>query len=316
MPGARAAARASAGSRGVAASQLTFPLVPRWRPAGSPFGRLRASRRGLGSSVAGSRPYRRGDSLAAIDWKSSARLSSVRSEPEFLVREHFADESPRVVMVADRRPSMGLYPEPWLSKPATLQTLWQLVSAAALAELGLAGFLDATEWIAPSSRAGLEHVERDLVEAPFDAPEGSLDDAFDRLATVRRSLSAGTFVFVCSDFLAPPSSAWWARAHAFRWDVVPVVIQDPVWEQSFPPIERLVVPFADPATGRTHRIRLGRVEAALRRRANESRLALIVSDLRAFGLEPIVVSNSTESDVLAALTAWGETRLAVRRGEW
>src|SRR5262249_12208582 len=100
LPRTRAAAAALADPRGAVASELTFPLVPRWRPAGSPFGRLRASRRGLGSSVAGSRPYRPGDSLAAIDWKSSARLSSVHAEPEFLVREHFADEAPRVVMVA------------------------------------------------------------------------------------------------------------------------------------------------------------------------------------------------------------------------
>src|SRR5262249_56123415 len=118
-PGGRGAG-AFAHPRGAVASELPFPLVPRWRPAGSPFGRLRASRRGLGSSVAGSRPYRPGDSLAAIDWKSSARLSSVHAEPEFLVREHFADEAPRVVMVADRRATMSLYPGPWLSKPAAL----------------------------------------------------------------------------------------------------------------------------------------------------------------------------------------------------
>jgi len=268
--------------------------------------------------VAGSRPYRRGDNLAAIDWKASARLSSVHAEPEFVVREHFADESPRVVMVADRRPSMGLYPAPWLSKPAALRTIWKLVSSAALGELGLVGYLDAAgpTWHPPAAGAGLEQVERLLVEAPFAAREGSLDEAFEQLAGVRHSLPPGTFVFVCSDFLAPPNPAWWARALAFRWDVVPVVVQDPVWEQSFPPVERLVVPFADPAGGRTHRVRLGRRETAVRRRANEARLTLLLTELRAFGLEPIVIGSAAESDVLDALTAWGETRLAVRRGEW
>jgi uncharacterized protein (DUF58 family) len=271
--------------------------------------------------VAGSRPYRRGDSLAAIDWKASARLSSTRADPEFVVREHFADEALRVVMVADRRPSMGLYPEPWLSKPSALQALWKLVSSTALGELGLVGYLDASgsrtaSWLAPSAGAGLEHVEQHLADSPFTADDAALDDAFAHLVDVRRSLPPGTFVFVCSDFLAAPEPAWWARALAYRWDVVPVILQDPVWEQSFPAVERLVVPFADPATGRTRAIRLRRGEAAERRRANEERLALLLGELRALGLEPVVVSGAEEPSVLEALSAWGETRLAVRRGEW
>jgi uncharacterized protein (DUF58 family) len=302
-------------------SELTFPLVPRWRPVGSPFGRLRASRRGLGSSVAGSRPYRLGDSLASIDWKASARLSSTRDEPEFVVREHFADEAPRVVMVADRRPSMGLYPEPWLSKPAALQAVWKLVSSTALGELGLVGYLDAAgagaaSWLAPSAGTGVEQVGAHLAESPFAARETALDEAFAQLVDVRRSLPAGTFVFVCSDFLAAPEPAWWARALAYRWDVVPVVLQDPVWEQSFPAVERLVVPVADPATGRTRGVRLRRRETEARRHAHESRLALLLRELRAFGLEPIVIDRADERSVLEALAAWGETRLAVRRGQW
>ena len=195
--------------RGAVSAQLTFPLVPRWKPVGSPFGRLHASRRGLGSSVAGSRPYRPGDNPAAIDWKTSARLSSVGAEPEFVVREHFADEAPRVVVVADRRPSMALYPEPWLSKPGALQTVWKLVASAALGELGLAGYLDTAQstrpaWFSPSAGSGLGQVEERLAEAPFGASEESLDEAFRHLVDIRRSLPAGTFVFVCSDFFSAP----------------------------------------------------------------------------------------------------------------
>ena len=114
----------------------------------------------------------------------------------------------------------------------------------------------------------------------------------------------------------PPEPAWWARALAYRWDVVPVILQDPVWEQSFPPVDRLVVPFADPATGRVHAVRLKRGEAERRRRANEARLASLRAELRALALEPIVIGSAAESDVLQVLTDWGETRLAVRRGEW
>jgi hypothetical protein len=225
------------------------------------------------------------------------------------------------VLVADRRPSMGLYPAPWLSKPAAMQAVWKTVSSTALGELGLVGYLDAAgpgagSWVPPSTAAGLVHVEGLMADAPFSAVETALDDAFAHLLDVRRSLPPGTFVFVCSDFLAPPEPAWWARALAYRWDVVPVILQDPVWEQSFPAVDGLVVPFADPSSGRAHGVRLRRGEADARRRANEQRLAELLAELRALGLEPVVVDGSDEAAVFDALAAWGETRLAVRRGEW
>ena len=115
------------------AAELTFPLVPRWRPVGSAFGRLRAARRGIGSSVAGTRPYRPGDDPSLIDWKLSARLSSLRGEADFVVREDFADEAPRLVVLADRSPSMSLYPAelPWLSKPAG-----RMAASSALRHIG------------------------------------------------------------------------------------------------------------------------------------------------------------------------------------
>lgn len=244
----------------------------------------------------------------------------MRDEPEFIVREHFADEAPRVVVVGDRRPSMGLYPGPWLSKPAALRTVWRLVSSAALAELGLVGYLDADArgpgWFSPSAGHGIEQVDGHLAGAPFDAPEDTLDEAFQQLVRMRRSLPPGTFVFVCSDFFAAPEPVWWARALAYRWDVVPVIVRDPTWEQSFPLVDGLVVPFVDPQAGRTHAIRLRRGETESRRRANEARLVSLVAEFRALGLEPILIGGDGESDVLQALTAWGETRLAVRRGEW
>ena len=56
-----------------------------------------------GSDIAGSREYRTGDDVAWIDWPSSARLSAARDNDEFIVHELFADESPRVVVLADRR---------------------------------------------------------------------------------------------------------------------------------------------------------------------------------------------------------------------
>ena len=275
LRGARPAARA----RGeVEHAELAFPLVPRWRPVGSAFGRLRAARRGLGSSVATTRPYRPGDDPGMIDWKLSARLSSIRGDAEFLVREDFADEAPRAVFVGDRSPSMSLYPDdlPWLSKPAALRSVWSAVAAASVQELGLAGYLDTAPgeaWLPPRSSHGFDAVEERLGRVGFDGPAAGIDAAFEQLILSRRSLPAGTFVFVCSDFLAAPRPETWLRALGHRWDVVPVVVQDPVWEQSFPLVDGLVIPFADPATGRLLHTRVSRKEALRRREANEARLA-------------------------------------------
>jgi hypothetical protein len=147
----------------VDAAELSFPLVPRWRPVGSAFGRLRAARRGIGSSVAGTRAYRPGDDPSLIDWKLSARLSSLRGEADFVVREDFADEAPRLVVLADRSPSMALYPDdlPWLSKPRALEAVWRAVATTAVRELGLAGYLDTAageSWFSPRSAVGFDVV--------------------------------------------------------------------------------------------------------------------------------------------------------------
>src|SRR3989440_6296171 len=104
-------------------TEVVFPLTPRRRLIGLSFGGMRSARRGLGSDVAGSRPYRPGDDVDDIDWASSARLSAARGSDEFVVREHFAEEAPRVVVVADRRPAMALYPPelPFLRKDEALR---------------------------------------------------------------------------------------------------------------------------------------------------------------------------------------------------
>ena len=104
----------------MADSELTFPLVTRRRLVGLAFGTLQSARRMTGTDVAGSRPYRRGDSMDVIDWAASARLSTARDADEFLVRERFAEEAPKIILVCDRRPNMAHFapPLPWLDKPA------------------------------------------------------------------------------------------------------------------------------------------------------------------------------------------------------
>jgi uncharacterized protein (DUF58 family) len=70
----------------VANARPTFTFVPRRRVMGLSFGTMRSLHRGAGTDIAGSRPYRRGDSMDVIDWAASARLSTARDADEFLVR--------------------------------------------------------------------------------------------------------------------------------------------------------------------------------------------------------------------------------------
>jgi uncharacterized protein (DUF58 family) len=312
--------------------ELTFPLVPRFRLVGLAFGGMHSTRRGVGSDVAGSRPYQPWDHLWSIDWAASARVSSARGTDEFIVRERFAEEAPRVVIVADRRPAMRLYPAefPWLSKPEALATAAGLIAASAFRVRGTVGYLDFANvahpdpaersaepfWRSPGSQAGLNRaVARDIAWEVFHAPEDNLTRAFDHLFHVRRSLTPGTFVFVLSDFLEPPPIDAWLRALEHRWDVVPVIIQDPTWEQSFPDVHSIAVPIWDATTGAMGTLRLSQREARERRERNERRLADLLSDFGRLELEPLLLSGSGPEQVLEPFLAWAERRLFLS-GQW
>jgi uncharacterized protein (DUF58 family) len=301
----------------VAAS--VFTLVPRRRLVGLSFGGMHSARRGVGTDVAGSRPYVPGDDVDAIDWGASAKLSSARATDEFIVRESYAEEAPRVVVLCDLRPSMALYdpPLPWLSKSRAMSLAARLVVDSAIASRGYLGYLDVAEseplWSPPRSQRDLPELQE---QRPFTAPPESLELALAHLHGHRRALPAGTFVFVLSDFLEPPPDAAWLTALEHRWDIVPVVIQDPVWEQSFPDVAGVVVPLADPASGRVSLVRLTRREVAARREANESRRAALLAHFDALDLQPVLVSSADANDLLAAFVEWAEWRRALKTRPW
>lgn len=302
-----------------------FPLVLRRRLIGLAFGTTHSARRGLGADVAGSRPYHPGDDMHAIDWAASARLSSAHDADEFVVRERFADEAPRVVLVCDRRPAMALYPPglPWLAKPEAMRVAGSLIADSTVRTRGAIGYLDYARggpepfFRPPTAKSELWHVKESHLRWPhFHAPADNLTLALEHLTRLRGVLPSGSFVFVLSDFLVTPPDDVWLAANERSWDVVPVVIQDPTWEASFPGIASVVVPFADAATGRLQRTRLSRREAAARREEHEARHAGILANFRALGIEPVVVSSSETEDVLSAFLDWAEQRLAERRGGW
>jgi uncharacterized protein (DUF58 family) len=302
------------------AGRRTFPLVPRRRLTGLPMGDLPSRRRGHGSEVIGSRPYEPGDPVSTIDWFASARLSAATGSDSFVVRARASDEAPRVALVIDRRPAMGLYPAPlpWLSKRAALREAVASIVASAvaaradLAALDFAGGEPA--WLPPGRRdRPLLVAERQGGATPFDAPEDTLDRALAFLAQRRTDLPAGSFVFVLSDFLAPPPGERWLQAAGLGWDLVPVVIQDPIWEQSFPDVGGVAVPVASPRTGAVRPVRLSRRQAAKRREGNESRLRRLLEELRSFGLQPVLLGTSDPFEIDRAFLEWAEAR---RQSRW
>lgn len=294
----------------------TFPLIPRRRVIGLAFGGIRSARRGSGSDVAGSRQYVPGDNLGWIDWAASARLSAVRDNDEFIVHEFFADEAPHVVMVADRRPSMGIRPSPLrrLDKPEALLESLRLIRESARVTRSLTAYLDhadgETTWRPPRSERFAP--QGTLEGRPFEAPADTVARSLEHLRQHRRELPTQTFVFVLSDFLVPPDGRAWQRTLEQRWELVPVVIQDPVWERSFPDVGALTVPYADPDSGAVVPIYLTRGEAERLRDEHEERQAELLSFFRAFGTEPVLIDSHDPGEILGAFLRWADLRMMVR----
>ena len=300
---------------------LVFPLVPSRRGgaldvAGSP-----SRRRGSGSEIASSRPYRRGDAIRFVDWAASARLSTARGTDEFVVRDHFAEDALRIVVVVDRSPSMTLFPDwlPWLDKQTAVRAAGRMVVASGAVANALIGFAEAgavaAQVVPPRrDRAHRRAIEQRLATGEADGPPDSLDRAFELLSRSGPTVPPGTFVFVLSDFLPPPSPARLTDALSAGWDIVPVVVQDPVWERSFPDVSGVTLPLADPDDGTSSLVRLTRKEARARRDSNEQRAGRLDHALRDFELDPVTITNGDRRAVHGAFLAWAEGRRSRSRG--
>jgi len=266
--------RARTAAPGSLTEDRVVPLVPRRRVAGLPFGDARSVRRGDRSDPIGSRLYQPGDDLRRIDRHATARLSSVSDGDVLIVREHLSEERVGVGLAIDPSPTMVLYPAelPWLHKPEVVLEVDRVLTASARRK-----------------RAPL--VRLDGLPA----------------AHVPRALGGGSIVFFVSDFLAFPAEDAWGDTAARGWDVVPVVVQDPTWERSFPDIAGVSVPLADFA-GRVRPVRLTAAEVAARREANEARFETIVDRLEDLGLEPVLLESAEPEAIFEALLLWADGR--------
>jgi hypothetical protein len=208
-------------------------------------------------------------------------------------------------------------PLPWLDKPRAMRTVVELVLASAGAAGGYVGYLDYADgqahWRQPKGeRKLIELRDERLWSSEYGGPEDWLERSLEHLASHTRAVTPGTFVFVLSDFIPQPSQEMWLTAIERRWDLVPVVIQDPTWEQSFPDVDGIVMPLRDPRTGTLTSVRLRRREVLARRAANGERLQALLESFRSLDVDPLVVSSYDHSDVLAEFLTWVELRRARR----
>jgi uncharacterized protein (DUF58 family) len=296
-------------------SAAVFPLIPRRRVIGLAFGGVRSVRRGVGSDVASTRKYEPGDDVAWMDWAASAKLSAARGTDEFIVRERFADEAPRVVVLCDRRPSMSIEASLLrpLDKPRAILAALELIGASASAARSLTGYLDYAEgepyWRPPRSE---RLAPTGTFDRAFHAPPDTIERGLDFLGEHRRDLPTQAFVFVLSDFLTPLDAGAWERALEHNWELVPVVLQDPLWERTFPDVGGVSVVYADPAGGRAAPIYLSRREAARLRTEHEARWDELVRQFRTLGIEPVAAGTHRAGDLLAEFLRWADLRVMWR----
>jgi uncharacterized protein (DUF58 family) len=296
-----------------------FPLVPRRRYVGVRFGQHRSPRRGQGDEVAGTRPYRPGDRRTWVDWRASARLSAARGSDEFVVHEFFADTAPRVAVAVDRRPRMELCGPslPWLDKRAAIEQAVAAIARATAAEGGDLAYAEQRPgrplWLPPGPPGRVLDRLQPLVPPEPAASSGGLERSLDLLIRNASGFPSGTFVFVLSDFVDAAPARTWFRLRALHWDVVPVVVQDPLWEQSFPPVGGVLLTIRDPGTGEARDVVLGRQEARARADANERRLDGILAGFTRLGFDSVVLGSSDPAEVGAAFGRWADRRRRLRR---
>ena len=128
-------------------------------------------------------------------------------------------------------------------------------------------------------------------------------------------LPVGTFVFVVSDFLETVPDRTWMRIRSLAWDVTPLVVQDPVWEQSFPRIGGVVVRFSLPGWAGHSDVWIGRRRARALSESNERRLGATITRFRRLGFDPVVVGTNDRTEVAELLHSWAaRRRVLLRRG--
>src|SRR3954447_10167916 len=115
---------------------------------------MRSGRRGEGAELVGLRDYRRGDDLRRLDHRASARASRARGEDVLYVREFYAEEAARVVLVLDAGPTMHVFPSalPWLDKQEAVRQIVKLIVDSAFEARAPVACVVGDDWGPPARR--------------------------------------------------------------------------------------------------------------------------------------------------------------------
>jgi hypothetical protein len=208
---------------------------------------------------------------------------------------------------------MGIHDplSPWLDKPrAASIAVRAIVESAdeARAAVGLAGGPARAQRVLQPVRGRVRRIESLVAREGFEAPDDVLDRAIAGLSRRRVRLPAGSFVFLVSDFLGSLEPASRARLRGLGPDIVPVIVQDPTWERSFPDVPGLLLPTVDVATGAARPVRLTRRETRARQDAHEQRYAELVGRFRRAGMDPVELDEAEPETIHRAFLAWAERR--------
>jgi len=274
-------------------------LEARIRVVGTMLGQAPSRRRGRSTDVVGARPYLPGDDMRSIDWGASARISAASGLEQLVVREYHSEEAPTVVVSVDGSTSMQRFapPLPWLHKPSAVAACVRTLALAAAAGRSQLALIDAEAWSPPRHR--LPHD----VAATTSSGNLTLAEALDGLGAQAHVLPPGTFVFHASDWPQPPRPAVLDAFAELEWQLVPIVVRDPRWEQSYPVgTAGVTLPVAGDDVPR----RLSRKEAEDLRERNETDTRLLLEGFARAGFPAALVGSARPSDVVEAFSAWSE----------
>lgn len=295
---------------------LTFPLSPRKRVFGHLFGDAKGVRRGKGIEPIGVRQTDNPDPKH-IDWNKMARMDPDDADP--YVREQIRTESIGAVIIVDRMITMadpvGDNPLGLLEKHTAATAAGIQIVESARKKRGAVGYRDFSHGtlyhkVANGKTDFRKVIDKYLPHEHFRAMPGQLAAHLADLRTLR-----GAFVFVLSDFLDETllNSDIWEHITQSGYDPVPVLIQDPVWEQTFPDeAAGLILPFRNPLTGREEERRYSRSGARQQRTQNESRIAYIRETFINAGLDWVEISTTDPVKINTAFKTWSAGR-KVRR---
>ena len=283
---------------------------------GLSFGTMKSLRRGSGTDVAGSRPYRPGDDMDAIDWAASARLSTATRRDEFVVRERFAEEAPKVIIVCDRRPEMSCFGAAAAvarQADARCGRSSSSILASAGAAGGFVGYLDYADgdphWRQPKGERKLIEIRDErLWSTEYGGPADWLERSIEHLAAHPRAVTPGTFVFVLSDFIPSPSARDVARRD--RASVGRRAGRDPGSDlgAELPRRRRDRRPASRSALG-PRLVRSPAPEGSRGPPRGASRAdERPARDVPPLDIDPVVVTSSDRADILAEFLVWTDLR--------